>query len=234
MFSEIAEQYNTEVLKLATSQTTLSTSQTKAIFTTKGLAGAELDTAIKTATMSAAEKEATISTGGLSAAFKGLWATLLANPWIGILSAMVVGTIAVVKTIDSLIVTTEEQIEINEKLKESYDALISEQTSLQAKLDETRKRIVELNAMETLSLVEQSELTNLRLQNTELSNRLALLKEESALKASELNNGIEKAYQKDFQSKDVETLEAETYKTGNQGGISEHAFKENFVVFIIN
>lgn len=42
--------YSTEVLNLSTSQMVLTKAQATAIFTAKGLSGAELDAAIKTAT----------------------------------------------------------------------------------------------------------------------------------------------------------------------------------------
>lgn len=68
--------YSTEVLKLATSQVALSKNQATAIFTAKGLSGAELDAAVKAAMLSTAEKEATVSTLGLGKAFKGLGASI--------------------------------------------------------------------------------------------------------------------------------------------------------------
>lgn len=71
--------YSTEVLKLATSQVTLSTAQATAIFEAKGLTGAELEQAVATATLSASQKGATASTGTLSTAFKGLGAKIKAT-----------------------------------------------------------------------------------------------------------------------------------------------------------
>lgn len=212
----MASQYNTDVLRLATSHTTLTTAQLNAIFMAKGLNGAELESAISAATLATAQKGTTASTLGLKEAFQGLWAILKSNPWIGILTAMAVGTIAFMEVIDHFIITAEEQIKINNELKSSYDELISNQNALQNELDETNNRISELQKLDNLSLVEKSELENLKLQNTELSNRLALLKEEAAVKSQELNAGIENAYKKDFQEKDIETLEPETFKTGSK------------------
>jgi len=72
--------FSLESVKLATSQMALEKAQATAIFTAKGLSGAELDAAVKTATLSASQKEATTSTLGLNAAAKGLWATMKAHP----------------------------------------------------------------------------------------------------------------------------------------------------------
>lgn len=68
--------YSTEVLKLASSQVTLSTAQATAIFKAKGLTGAELEQAVATATLSASQKKTTASTGTLGTAFKGLGAKI--------------------------------------------------------------------------------------------------------------------------------------------------------------
>lgn len=79
--SKVAQQYDTDVLKLITSQVSLTEKQATAIFTAKGLSGTELDAAVKTATYSAAQKEAAASTLSLGTATKGLWATMVAHPF---------------------------------------------------------------------------------------------------------------------------------------------------------
>lgn len=77
--------YSVEVLKLAASQTTLTTAQAKAIFAAKGLKGAELDAAVSTATLSTAQKAATGTTLGLSTAFKGLLSAIIKKYCINII-----------------------------------------------------------------------------------------------------------------------------------------------------
>lgn len=64
--------YSLEAVKATVSQVALTKAQATAIFTAKGLSGAELDAAVKAASLSASQKEATTSTLGLGAAFKGL------------------------------------------------------------------------------------------------------------------------------------------------------------------
>lgn len=89
--AQVAEKYDTDLLKLAVSQAKLNKSQAEAIYIKKGLKGEELALAIQTTAVSEAEEIATASTGGLTAVFKGLWATLKANPLLGV--AGVIGMI---------------------------------------------------------------------------------------------------------------------------------------------
>lgn len=89
----ITAQYNTEVIKLATSQMVLTKEQATAIFAAKGLSGAELDAAVKTATLSATQSTATTTTG-LTTATKGLWTVLKTNPLLMVISALTVATTA--------------------------------------------------------------------------------------------------------------------------------------------
>lgn len=224
--SEAIASYSTEAIKMAIAESTLNETQIKAILTKKGLKGeiletttAELAEITTTNGMSIAQKEATVSTLGLSNAFKGLGVSIktfvMTNP-LAVLGGLAIGAYGLVKVLDTLFTTVEEQIEINNRLKESYDNVVSEQKTLESELSTVRSRIIELNSMDNLTLTEKGELENLKLQNDELLNRIALLKEEAKLKAQDLNQGIEEAYRKDFLTKDVETGEAEKYKTGQQ------------------
>lgn len=72
--------YSVEIVKAAASQVTLTEKQALAIFTAKGLEGAELDAAVASATLSTAQKAATGTTLGLSTAFKGLLSAIASNP----------------------------------------------------------------------------------------------------------------------------------------------------------
>lgn len=88
--------YSTEVLKLATSQVTLSTAQATAIFEAKGLTGAELEQAVATATLSTSQEKATASTKNLGLEWKGLASKLglsvtQLNITAGALAAVAVG-----------------------------------------------------------------------------------------------------------------------------------------------
>lgn len=80
-----------ELLKVAASQTKLTKEQAIAIFKSKGLKDEQLELVASLVSASEAEEIATASTGGLTAVFKGLWATLKANPLLGV--AGVIGMI---------------------------------------------------------------------------------------------------------------------------------------------
>lgn len=84
----ITSEYSDEVIKLATSQMVLTKEQATAIFAAKELSGAELDAAVKTATLSASQTAATATTGGLSTATKGLWSTMKAHPMMVVTAAI--------------------------------------------------------------------------------------------------------------------------------------------------
>lgn len=90
--------YSTEVLKLISSQVTLTVEQAKAIFEAKGLTGAELEAAVSTATLSSAQEKAEVSTNKLGTAWKGLASKLglsvtQLNIATGALAALAVGSI---------------------------------------------------------------------------------------------------------------------------------------------
>lgn len=62
--------------------------------TASGLSKTEVETALHTSALSASQTAATGATTGLSAAMKGLWATLKANPIILAVAAVTVGIMA--------------------------------------------------------------------------------------------------------------------------------------------
>ncbi|GLC79196.1 coiled-coil domain-containing protein [Lacrimispora brassicae] len=62
--------------------------------TVSGLSKAELEAAVQTTSFSTAEKGAAIATSGFSTALKGLWATIAANPLLGIGIAITAGSAA--------------------------------------------------------------------------------------------------------------------------------------------
>lgn len=77
-----------ELLKVAASQTKLTKEQAIAIFKSKGLKDEQLELVASLVSASEAEEIATASTGGLTAVFKGLWATLKANPLLGVVGVI--------------------------------------------------------------------------------------------------------------------------------------------------
>lgn len=157
----ITAQYNTEVIKLATSQMVLTKEQATAIFTAKGLSGAELDAAVKTSALATAETVATGTTTGLATAFKGLGVALKTNPLFGA-AAGVFALFGIIKAIDYFASATERAkesaLDASKAFKEADDTL----KSLNSELETTRSRIEELESQPNLTFIEQEELDKLK------------------------------------------------------------------------
>ena len=116
------------------------------------------------------------ATTTLAASFTALWAALW--PILALMAGVAV-IYGVVKLFDALHVSAEEASETLQETKNSISNLESELESLQTELDETRERIAELEAMPSLSLVEQEELDKLKEQ-------VALLERQQKLKELQL------------------------------------------------
>ena len=84
-------------LKAVLSSTALSTEQRIAILTTTGLSEAEAKAQLEAIGLTTAQDTAAASTFSLSGAFKGLWATLAANPLVLVVAA-VTATVAAIST----------------------------------------------------------------------------------------------------------------------------------------
>ena len=78
--TDVLSNYSLETVTSAAGQMDLTEAQAQAVFMAKGLADAELDTAVKTATLSAAQTEASSSALNVKSVFTGLGATLAAHP----------------------------------------------------------------------------------------------------------------------------------------------------------
>lgn len=177
----------------------LSKEQAKAIFTAKGLSGAELDAAIKTAALSATQTKATATTGGLSTAYKGLAAsigvsTTALTVMLGALVAVSVGAIAIKKY-------NQYVKEQNDSARETAQAIADQNKSLDdniSKLKELRSKLDDSNTSESeaydikkqlyeiqKSLIESygDEAEGLRLVNGEIDTQIDKLKTLSKEKA---------------------------------------------------
>lgn len=112
--------------------------------------------------------------GALSVAFSALKATIvsfLVSP-----AGIALGTVAAIAMIAGIVdFTTESLAEAQKKAeesKEAYETEVAAVEELNAELATTRDRIDELEAKEHLSLVEEEELNNLRLQNDYLAKQV--------------------------------------------------------------
>lgn len=217
--------YSTEVLKLATSQVTLSTAQATAIFEAKGLTGAELEQAVANATLSASQKKATISTGTLGTAFKGLgakikattasmWAFLTTTPagWatlaVAAIGSVVAGVYAYNKAIDKAVDNAKEKLS---EVSSKYDEVTS-------KIAENNEKIKELEVLResgNLSIVDSEDLDELKAQNEELRIRQQYLEKQKEISNQEIVEASKNKYNRDYGRQDTSNINAYKEKLSN-------------------
>lgn len=149
----------------------------------------------------AAEGTATVATNSftasIAAATKGLWTFLTTTPvgW-AILAAGAI--FSVVKVFDAL---TESAEEATEKMDESFsefEEARSKVDSLNDQLQSTSDRIDELNAKDSLTFVEQSELDKLKESVELLQIQADLAEKERIREAKEAAEDTVNAYRKNF------------------------------------
>lgn len=172
-----------ELLRAAIANGTLSAEQLKSIVSTNAQTGAMIAQAGAANTLGAAMKTAT--------------ASMLTNPlgWI----TLAIGLIPLlIKGISKLIVTAEEA---NDKMTESFSSFedaTSKVNSLNDELDTTKARIEELEAKDSLTFVEESELQKLRESVELLTIQADLAEKERVRAAKESANDTVKAFRKNF------------------------------------
>lgn len=219
---DVTSNYSTEVLKLATAQTTLTTEQATAIFTAKELKGAELEAAVSAATMSASETTATGTTIGLGAAFKGLavsiksatastFTFLTTNPvgWAILAGTAIAGVVAGINKYNKAI---DEAVD---NAKEKYSELESELSEVNSEIENNNTRIKELQELEsngTLSITDSEDLEELKAQNEELRIREEYLKRQAEFANQNIVDATKKKYNKDYGSQDVTRNLIDLYK----------------------
>lgn len=121
----------------------------------------------------------------LLATTRALTATMLASPlfWVAVGSLAIFG---IIKAVDALTTSLEEQKEKVENLSKEYEDLKSKISGLEGDLKTTSDRIDELNKKDKLSIIEQDELEKLKLTNKELQARIDLLNKQSDLTSKKL------------------------------------------------
>lgn len=133
-------------------------------------------------------------------------AAIKLNTVLGMIAPIAIAgaVMGLVKAIDYLNTTVEEQTQKVEKLSEEYETLKSKISSLESELETTAKRIDELNSKDKLSIIEKDELEKLRLTNKELQARIDLLNKQTEItnkklgrEALELYNKITPAYSRE-------------------------------------
>lgn len=145
--TDVLSDYSLETVGAAAGQMDLTEVQAQAVFMAKGLADAELDTAVKTATLSAAQKEASSSALNVKSVFTGLGATLAAHP--ALIAALAAGALAAGVAYIAWYNSTEQvlkrQREHRAEMQKSIDSLNSESTSFTQQANALKQLLEQYN-----------------------------------------------------------------------------------------
>jgi TP901 family phage tail tape measure protein len=190
--------------------TGVNTSVAALTFITKlNIAAEEGNIAAKIANV-AITKLLTVSEGSLAAAM---------GITIGVLALFAAGIVAAVKIIDALIVTQKEASQAITDATQNYTDQKSKLDELNSSLEETRQKIEELESKDSLSLVEQDELSNLKEQEASLERqanlRERIVKAKQAEMAYTIADNFDKKYDKTYKVEPKGKTGADTsnYKT---------------------
>jgi len=104
---------------------------------------------------------------------------------------------ALVKVVDELGVTVEEQREELKNLKQEYSEITSELKALNSELSTTEQRMKELEKIETPTFAEKEEYDNLVKTNNELQRKIDLLELEEKIKSQEARDAFVSTMKKD-------------------------------------
>lgn len=110
-------------LKAVVSCKALSTEQRTAILMSTGMSQAEVQAAIASMGLATAEGSATAATFSLSGAFKGLWATLMANPLILVIAGVTAAVSAYSTYKQKVEEARQAQLEAGNSARESADSI---------------------------------------------------------------------------------------------------------------
>lgn len=194
-----------EQLRLVLSTQQLTTAQMTQILTTGGLTEAEAAAKLQTLGLATAEGTATAATFTLSGAMTGLGTAIKAafatNP-VGMIMLAVGAAYELVKGImaiyDAVTVTAEEATEAMEESVSEFEDASNKVENLNNELQTTQERIDELEAKDSLTFIEESELQKLR-ESVELMQIQAdLAEKERKSKAKDAADDTVVAYQKNF------------------------------------
>lgn len=193
---------------------------------TTGLTESQAEAAVAGLSFAAAEGTATAATNAfttsLAMATKGLIAFLTTNPvgWAILAAGAIFG---LVKLFDALTLSAEEATEQMEESVSAYEEATSQLKSLNNELQTTQDRIDELEAKDSLTFVEESELQKLRESVELLQIQADLAEKESVRKAKDAADDTVTAYRKNFKH-DISADAVDEYistssSTGNNDGL---------------
>lgn len=179
------------------SKKALNAETVKQQLTSLGVTGAAQAQMLSIFGVTAAEGAAVVSTNILTAAFQKLKQTIMSNPYLFIIGAVLGGCIALYNIIKKLNPSLEDQQEITQKLQNELSEIQSSISDITSEIETLTDRIDELNSKDHLSFVEQDELDKLNAQNEALKRRQELLLEDEKRKKRELAASVYEEYKKD-------------------------------------
>lgn len=199
---EALQSVGTESIITAASVNKLTQAELEHILAGQGMTAEEIQAALATSSFATAEGTATVATNAftasIGAAAKGLWTFLTTNPvgWAILATTAIFG---LVKAYDALTESFDEALEKAGESQQAYEEQKSKVNSLNSELETTSQRLEELTSKESLTIVEQEELENLRSTNELLKEQLEI---EQAIENMKLqtarNDAINVLSKKDF------------------------------------
>lgn len=135
------------------------------------------------------------TTDALSIGFEALAAKIgVTTVALGSFIAIAAGLVTVAAILSKIHVSADEALDSFTKQKDSFDNAKMEVDDLNAQLEETQSKINALEAKGNLSLVEQEDLNNLKIQNERLEKTLQLREAELKLEARKTGSEAHKLY----------------------------------------
>lgn len=154
------------------------------------------------------------SNATLTMSFNALTIAMLSNPlfW-GALA--VAGILGIIKVIDTLTVSYEEQAEIVDNLKQEYEDAKAKVAETEDELKGIQDRIKELEKKDSLTIIEQEEINKLKEENELLEKQLVILKQTEEIKKKEKAQAtLELAKKFDYTPKDTRKARREADNIG--------------------
>lgn len=196
-------------MKLVLSTNSLTLAQKQELLMASGLSAEEASLQLETWGMTAANTGLTASTVTLGNALKALWATMIANP-IVMLITLVSAAVMAYQTYKQHVV---EAAEATKEAIETFESISSEVESLEDKLSALNDQIGKLDP-----ITDAEDIENLQLETEELEKQLAILKEKQRIAESDADKAAQKS---------LSMTEASRYKTEDResayGGIETGA-----------
>lgn len=156
----------------------------------------------------------------LDIATKGLTKTFIANAaaWLttpmGMATAIAVGVFALIKVVDALTVSFDEQVEKLEEAKSAYESTKTELENITEQLKQVRDRIDEINNKDELNITEESQLRLLKEQEASLEHQLILQQELNKEAKDQATTEAKKTLSKSFESAEAFGVTTDYFQSG--------------------